>query len=95
MKSLNQLTNQEHVVLAMVAKGWRNTQIARELCISTRTVENHLYHIFDKLSVSSRTEAALYALQMEWLATNTTASVEMSGISEDIRREDEYSRKVG
>jgi DNA-binding NarL/FixJ family response regulator len=93
MKSLNQLTNQEHVVLAMVAKGWRNVQIARELCISIRTVENHLYHIFDKLGVSSRTEAALYALQTGWLA-NAAVSVEMSGIADDAGRDNEYARKV-
>ena len=63
MRTFNELTDQEHRVLALVAKGQRNAKIALELCISTRTVENHLYHIFDKLGVSSRTEAALHALQ--------------------------------
>jgi DNA-binding NarL/FixJ family response regulator len=94
MKSLNHLTQQEHVVLAMVAKGWRNTQIAHELFISVRTVENHLYHIFDKLGVSSRTEAALFALQAGWLA-NAAANVEMSGTSQDTGRNNGYARKVG
>ncbi len=46
--------------------------------ISIRTVENHLYHIFDKLGVSSRTEAALHALRMGLLP-----NPEMSGISHD------------
>jgi DNA-binding NarL/FixJ family response regulator len=62
MQTFNELTHQEMRVLALVAQGQRNAKIALELCISTRTVENHLYRIFDKLGVSSRTEAALYAL---------------------------------
>ena len=78
MNLLNQLTNQEHRVLALVAMGRRNAKIAGELCISTRTVENHLYHIFDKLGVSSRTEAALLALSAG-LLTNS----EMSRTSQD------------
>jgi DNA-binding NarL/FixJ family response regulator len=89
MNTLNMLTNQEHVVLALVAKGWRNTQIAKELFISIRTVENHLYHIFDKLDVSSRTEAALYALHNGWLALP-----EMSRNPEDRAATDGYARKV-
>ena len=56
------LTRQERIVLALVARGLRNAAVARELVISTRTVETHLYRIFDKLSVSSRTQAALFAL---------------------------------
>ncbi|MEO8391744.1 MAG: LuxR C-terminal-related transcriptional regulator [Chloroflexota bacterium] len=62
MNPRDELTNQECNVLALVAQGWRTTKIARELFISPRTVETHLYHIFEKLDVSSRTEAALYAL---------------------------------
>ena len=58
------LTRQDRIVLALVARGWRNTAVARKLVISTRTVETHLYRIFDKLSVSSRTEAALLALNI-------------------------------
>jgi DNA-binding NarL/FixJ family response regulator len=79
MRTFTELTNQERRVLALVARGRRNAKIALELCISTRTVENHLYHIFDKLGVSSRTEAALHALQAG-LLSNT----EMSGISHDM-----------
>ena len=62
MKPINDLTEQERAVLALLAMGQRNARIADELCISIRTVENHLYHIFQKLGVSSRMEAALYAL---------------------------------
>ena len=79
MKPINNLTEQECTVLSLIARGQRNATIANELSISIRTVENHLYHIFDKLSVSSRTEAAIYVLRMGLLAKS-----EMSGISDDV-----------
>lgn len=87
MSTLNALTNQERKVLALVAKGRRNAKIAHELCISIRTVENHLYHIFDKLNVSSRTEAALYALR-----TGLLSHAEMSGNSHDTADNNRYAR---
>ena len=65
MKLNNELTKQECTVLSLVVKGWRNAKIADELFISIRTVETHLYHIFDKLGVASRTEAALYMLHSD------------------------------
>ena len=83
---LNALTTQEYQVLALVAQGLRNAKIANELCISIRTVENHLYHIFDKLGVASRTEAALYALQTGLLATS-----EMSGTSHEKSKATRYA----
>jgi len=79
MEPISQLTEQERAVLALLAIGQRNARIADELSISIRTVENHLYHIFHKLGVSSRVEAALYALRND-LVSNT----KMSGISQDI-----------
>ncbi|MBI1282603.1 MAG: hypothetical protein GC179_31035 [Anaerolineaceae bacterium] len=78
MKTYNELTTQERRVLALVAKGRRNAKIALELCISTRTVENHLYHIFDKLGVSSRLEATLHVMDRGLLP-----SLELSGITGD------------
>ncbi len=78
MRSINVLTKQECAVLSLLAEGWRSAKIADELCISPRTVENHLYHIFDKLGVSSRTEAALYASR-----TDLNLDSEMSGLSHD------------
>lgn len=59
---MSDLTKQETVVLALVAKGQRNMEIASQLFISHKTVEAHLSRIFTKLGVSSRTQAALYAL---------------------------------
>jgi DNA-binding NarL/FixJ family response regulator len=69
MRSTNVLTRQEHQVLMLIAEGKRNAKIAQELYISVRTVEGHLYHIFQKLNVSSRTEAVIYAFQAGWLST--------------------------
>lgn len=86
MKSILELTNQEHCVLALVAKGWRNAKIAEELVVSQRTVESHLYHIFDKLNVQTRTEAALVvisgklSLQAE-LSENADVSVSKEAYS--------------
>jgi len=79
MKPINDLTDQERAVLALLAMGQRNARIANELCISIRTVENHLYHIFQKLGVSSRIEAALHAL-----STGLLSNAEMSGITHDM-----------
>ena len=79
MKPINELTEQERAILALLAMGQRNARIADELSISIRTVENHLYHIFQKLGVSSRIEAAIYALR-NGLFSNS----EMSGITHDM-----------
>lgn len=51
------LTNRERQVLGLLADGLGNKQIAARLGISTNTVKTHLELLFDKLGVSSRTEA--------------------------------------
>jgi DNA-binding CsgD family transcriptional regulator len=53
------LSTRETEVLWHAASGATSTKIARQLSISHRTVENHLSNIYRKLSVQSRTEAAL------------------------------------
>lgn len=63
MNAIEDLTNQEGNVLAFVAQGRRNAEIAQELYLSVRTVESHLYSIFKKLKISSRTQAAMYAFE--------------------------------
>lgn len=64
------LTPREMEVLRLVAHGLSNQQIAHQLGLSVRTVEAHLTHIYTKLDVSSRTEAALLARQKGWLASD-------------------------
>ena len=61
--SLDPLTPREMDVLKCLARGLSNREIARELTISVRTVTTHMRNILDKLHVSNRTQAALYALE--------------------------------
>lgn len=56
------LTRRECEVLALVADGCSNQQIGEALYISDRTVARHLTNIFHKIGVTSRTQAARYAL---------------------------------
>ena len=55
------LSDREAQVLARVAAGHSNREIARELLISEATVKTHLVHVFDKLGVDSRTAAVAVA----------------------------------
>lgn len=61
------LTDRETEVLRLAAKGMGNRQIATELGISDRTVQGHLANIYDKLNVSTRTEAVLTAVRERWI----------------------------
>jgi DNA-binding NarL/FixJ family response regulator len=56
------LTARETEVLALIARGLPNKQIASQLGLGLRTVESHVSSLLGKLGVSSRTEAALYAV---------------------------------
>ncbi len=55
------LTLREAEVLILVARGLTNTQIARELTLSERTVGKHLEHVYAKLGLATRTAAAAWA----------------------------------
>jgi len=55
------LTEQETVVLQRVAKGYTLPEIAQQLGLSRHTIAEHVKHIYRKLDVSSRAEAALEA----------------------------------
>ena len=55
------LTEREREVLALIADGMSNTQIARALSLSLKTVQNYVSRILDKLQLADRTQAALFA----------------------------------
>lgn len=55
------LTPREAEVLRLVAAGRSNREVAEILCLSERTVENHVRHLLTKLDLPSRTAAAAYA----------------------------------
>jgi DNA-binding NarL/FixJ family response regulator len=56
------LTKREEEVVRLVAEGMQNREIAKELKLSEHTIKNYLFHIFEKLGVSSRVELVLYAV---------------------------------
>ena len=56
-----ELTEREHAVLRLIARGATNRQIAGELFVSEGTVKNHVSHILGRLGLRDRTQAALYA----------------------------------
>lgn len=61
------LSEREQEVLALLAQGLSNKEIAQRLYLSVRTVEGHLVNIYGKLDLRSRTEAALYAVRQGWV----------------------------
>jgi DNA-binding NarL/FixJ family response regulator len=71
------LTPREEQVVALVAEGLSNRQVAVELKLSEHTIKKYVFRIFDKLGISSRVELVLYAVHhgqprtAEWLAPAT------------------------
>lgn len=57
------LTKRELDVLQLISKGCSNKKISDELSISERTVKNHISHIFRKIDVEDRTQAAVFAIR--------------------------------
>jgi DNA-binding NarL/FixJ family response regulator len=55
------LTHREAEVLRLLARGLTNRDIASSLTISTKTVGNHVEHIYTKIGTSTRAAAGLYA----------------------------------
>ncbi|HYB61899.1 MAG TPA: response regulator transcription factor [Methylomirabilota bacterium] len=54
------LTQREEDVVRLVAEGLKNREIAESLHVTNHAIRNHLYHIFDKLGISTRVELVLY-----------------------------------
>ena len=57
------LTKREREILAFVAEGMSNREIAEKLVLSPETVKSHVAAILEKLGVSDRTQAAIYAVR--------------------------------
>src|SRR2546426_6708881 len=57
------LTKREREILALVAEGLSNREIAERLVLSPETVKSHVAAILEKLGVSDRTQAAIYAVR--------------------------------
>jgi len=64
-KSSFGLTNRERQVLSLIASGFSNAEISDILILSRHTVKSHVTHIFNKLGVNDRTEAAFQAARSE------------------------------
>lgn len=61
------LSDREVAVIRLIARGQSNPQIAKSLGISPKTAGHHVQHIYDKIAVSSRAGAALFAMQHDLL----------------------------
>ena len=65
--SVELLTARESDVLALVARGMSNKEIAHQLSLSVATVKNHLHNVFAKLHVNGRTEALARVRNEPWI----------------------------
>jgi DNA-binding NarL/FixJ family response regulator len=59
--AFRELSTRERQLLALVADGLSNAEIAERLGISEKTVRNHLSNVFDKLGVWTRAQAIVFA----------------------------------
>jgi len=71
------LSARELEVLRLTARGYTNKAIGVQLGISARTAQGHLGHIYEKMGVSSRTEAVTKGIQLGWI------QVEGEGLESD------------
>lgn len=63
ISTCDKLTKRELEVLKLITEGMLNKEIAHILCISEKTVKNHISNIFKKIEVSDRTQAAVFAIK--------------------------------
>jgi len=62
-KTFEGLTEREHAVAALIARGKSNREIADALVVAPRTIETHVHSILSKLGFTSRTQIALWAAE--------------------------------
>ncbi|MFC2026023.1 response regulator [Chloroflexota bacterium] len=75
-KPVQALSSREMEVLECLVAGRKTQRIAVDLVISENTVKTHIRHIFEKLEVSTRAEAAIKALQLGLITDDRTVSPE-------------------
>jgi DNA-binding NarL/FixJ family response regulator len=68
-QSIERLTKREQEVLALLARGDTNRQIADALSIAEKTVSVHVSNLLSKLGLASRTQAALFATRIGLIGT--------------------------
>jgi DNA-binding NarL/FixJ family response regulator len=61
--AFSELTPQEMKILALIASGCTNREIARQICLAENTIRNYITEILRKLKVSNRVEAAVFAVR--------------------------------
>lgn len=88
------LTSRETEILALVAEGKSNKEIAADLFISVNTVKVHISNIFQKIEVSSRTEATLYAIE-KGIANLALPPGGQEFNKEDFKHENFLNEKTG
>jgi DNA-binding NarL/FixJ family response regulator len=69
---IEMLSKREEDVVKLVAQGLTNRDISTRLHLSEHTVRNYLFHVFDKLGVSTRVELVLYYLQQNQAPNTST-----------------------
>jgi len=85
---LRLLTKREEDVVRLLAEGMQNRDIACQLGLSEHTVKNYLFHIFDKLGVSSRVELVLYAVSSSMqLQTVSVQNDELNNVGQIADKE--------
>ncbi len=62
-EKIKQLTHREREILELLAKGYDNNAIAKELTITIKTTTYHITNLLRKLGLKNRQEAALWALK--------------------------------
>jgi DNA-binding NarL/FixJ family response regulator len=70
---LDLLTDRERDVLALIARGWTNTEIAGELFISEVTVKTHINRLFAKLHLRDRAAAIVFAFDHDLVTPRPAA----------------------
>jgi DNA-binding NarL/FixJ family response regulator len=82
------LTGRELEVLRLLVRGGSNRAMAAALGITPKTVGHHIQHIYDKIGVSSRAAATLFAVEHRLLHVGAQAPIE------DARRSNEHLRRT-